>query len=93
MDDTSRWWPDPMGQMFWPAQIDRAVDLASFARAFALLGYHDHSDETLETSVEKIGLFADPSGTPTHAARQLPNGRWTSKLAVQADIEHELRTE
>jgi hypothetical protein len=27
---------------------------------------------------------------PKHAARQLPNGRWTSKLGVSEDIEHAL---
>jgi hypothetical protein len=29
-------------------------------------------------------------GEPTHAARQLPNGKWTSKLGRWQDIEHEL---
>ena len=27
---------------------------------------------------------------PTHAARQFPGGRWTSKLGPAEDIEHEL---
>jgi hypothetical protein len=27
---------------------------------------------------------------PTHAARQLPSGRWTSKLVLREDIEHDL---
>jgi len=27
---------------------------------------------------------------PTHAARQLENGRWTSKLGELEDIEHDL---
>jgi hypothetical protein len=27
---------------------------------------------------------------PTHAARQLPNGRWSSKLGKLEDIEHAL---
>ena len=30
-------------------------------------------------------------GIPTHAARQLRSGRWTSKLGQAEDIEHELR--
>jgi hypothetical protein len=36
-------------------------------------------------------LFADAAGIPTHAARQLTSGAWTSKLGNAADIEHELR--
>ena len=35
-------------------------------------------------------MFADDQGTPLHAARQLPNGRWTSKLGELEDIEHVL---
>ncbi|MCI0637958.1 MAG: hypothetical protein L0Y72_23715 [Gemmataceae bacterium] len=27
---------------------------------------------------------------PTHAARQLPTGRWSSKLGPSEDIEHDL---
>lgn len=30
-------------------------------------------------------------GIPSHAARQLPNGRWTSKCGQAEDIEHDLR--
>jgi hypothetical protein len=33
----------------------------------------------------------DAQGSPTHAARQLDNGRWTSKLGELEDIEHSLR--
>ncbi len=29
-------------------------------------------------------------GVPEHAARQLANGRWTSKLGRAEDIEHQL---
>jgi hypothetical protein len=41
--------------------------------------------------MEKIAIFADATGSPTHAARQLTSGRWTSKLGEAEDIEHELR--
>jgi hypothetical protein len=41
--------------------------------------------------MEKVALFADPAGIPTHAARQLASGQWTSKLGQAEDIEHELR--
>jgi hypothetical protein len=44
----------------------------------------------LEVGFEKIALYATPDGEPTHAARQLLNGKWTSKLGRWQDIEHEL---
>jgi hypothetical protein len=58
--------------------------------AFALLGYEPCDAVEKESGFEKIAVFADPTGIPTHAARQLPNGRWTSKLGAAEDIEHEL---
>jgi len=30
----------------------------------------------------------EPDGEPTHVARQLPSGRWTSKMGFLEDIEH-----
>jgi hypothetical protein len=38
-----------------------------------------------------VALFVATTGCPTHAARQLASGRWTSKLGKAEDIEHELR--
>jgi hypothetical protein len=46
-------------------------------------------DERLEAGYEKVALFA-LLGKPKHAARQLPGGRWTSKLGEWEDIEHAL---
>lgn len=40
--------------------------------------------------MRKLAIFVNDQGTPTHAARQLPDGWWTSKLGRQIDIEHEL---
>jgi hypothetical protein len=45
----------------------------------------------LEPGSEKIAVFANAKGVPTHAARQLASGFWTSKLGVSEDIEHRLR--
>lgn len=63
--------------------------LDAFAAAFATLGYAPCSDERPEHGFEKIALFA-AAGLPTHAARQLPGGRWTSKLGLREDVEHDL---
>jgi hypothetical protein len=45
----------------------------------------------LEPGFEKIAIFAKQSGNkrvPTHAARQLDSGEWTSKLGACEDISH-----
>lgn len=39
---------------------------------------------------QKVAFFVGANGVPTHAARQLPSGLWTSKLGEWEDIEHTL---
>ena len=46
------------------------------------------SDSSLEAGYEKIAIYVK-DGIPTHAARQLGDGRWTSKLGKYEDIEHD----
>src|SRR5262245_254612 len=90
-EDTSRkWWPDKMGVGYWPQGVPREATLATFIKAFAALGYEECEDGSLEPEFTKIAIFTKPAGTPAHAARQLPNGRWTSKLGSEVDIEHDL---
>jgi len=51
-------------------------------------GYDECTDDSLEEGVEKVALYG--SGLLyTHAARQLPDGRWTSKLGKAEDIGHD----
>jgi hypothetical protein len=85
------WWPfgDP-AKTDWPANAPRNETIDAFRQAFATLGHDECPSADLELGMEKIALFADAAGIPTHAARQLPTGRWTSKLGVLVDIEHEL---
>ncbi|MCI0685152.1 MAG: hypothetical protein L0Y71_23895 [Gemmataceae bacterium] len=88
--DVSRWWwPDLFRQRYWPANARREETLIAFQEAFGSVGFGVCVNENLETGFEKIALFADDHG-PQHAARQLPNGRWTSKLGEREDIEHDL---
>jgi hypothetical protein len=89
---TAWWWPLTDAQrFFWPAGVPREITLDAFLSAFQSIGYVVCPDESVEPGFDKIALFADAEGTPTHAARQLPAGRWTSKLGQADDIEHELR--
>ena len=61
--------------------IDSVIEL------FRGVGYEPCNDGSLETGNEKIAIYAMNS-EPTHAARQLPNGQWTSKLGQYEDIVH-----
>ena len=92
--DTAQWWwpdADPDDAVFWPAAVRAEETLDAFVAAFVSLGYTICEGEAPEKGYEKIALFADAAGRPTHAARQLPGGRWTSKLGRAEDIEHGLR--
>lgn len=85
------WWPGRDARKeYWPPGVARERTLDAFVAAFASLGYTVCDGERPEAGYEKIALFADADGRPTHAARQLPGGRWTSKLGIAEDIEHGL---
>jgi hypothetical protein len=90
-DTTDWWWPGANPDLeYWPPGIPRAVSLAAFEAVFATLGYVVCAAADLEPGIEKITLYANAVGKPTHGARQLTNGRWTSKLGKREDIEHAL---
>jgi hypothetical protein len=83
------WWPDQDGEDVWPAGVERVASVSAFRDAFAVLGYMVCDDDRFEPGYERIALFA-LRGVPKHAARQLLDGRWTSKLGRREDIEHAL---
>jgi hypothetical protein len=88
--DTGRWWePDPLLLYFWPPQIPRRYDIDAYAAAYGVLGFQICDDAVCEPGFEKLAIFVGADGRPTHAARQLANGSWTSKLGPSEDIEHE----
>lgn len=89
-DSQRWWWPDPMEQSYWPSSIPRVTTVEAFVQAFSLLGYSHRTDATPEAGRRKIAIFVDDRGTPTHAARLLDTGRWTSKLGRQVDVVHDL---
>jgi hypothetical protein len=91
-DTAHWWWPDVDPEddaVFWPPGVALEERPAAFVAAFATLGHAPCSGEEAELAFEKVALFARDS-VPTHAARQLPDGRWTSKLGRREDIEHDL---
>ena len=89
-EDDRWWWPKEYG--FWPRHAPREETIDAFALAFEILGYRECRDGSLEVGYEKIALYATKYGNtlkPTHASRQLSDGRWTSKLGRAEDIVHE----
>ena len=87
-DSSQWWWPGPREDDYWPATVPRQETLKSFRAVFQEMGYVECASRELETGFEKIAIFVDSDGSPTHAARQLESGWWTSKLGDYKDIEH-----
>lgn len=85
----SWWWPDRQGQYYWPEDLARDETLASFQELFEGRGYEICVSPDVEQGYDKIAIYTDPAGRPTHAARQLPDGNWTSKLGSLEDISHQ----
>lgn len=84
-EDAYWWWPGK----FWPKDVPSKVTRVAFIKAFGEKGYQLCDGPDLEDGFEKVCLY-EKLGRPTHAARQLPDGTWTSKLGQSHDISHEL---
>ncbi len=86
------WWPDPLETAFWPADVQRVETLEAFIEAFKTLSFTICDSPEYEEGYEKIAIYASANGKPTHAARQLSNGCWSSKLGRSYDIDHEINS-
>jgi hypothetical protein len=83
------WWEaSPDG--YWPEGIRNDGSVEAAIELFQSLGFtRTHlGDVGLEEGVVKVAIYGDAAGY-THAARQLPSGRWTSKIGKLQDIEHD----
>jgi len=82
------WWPDE--DAYWPEGVPlRSETVEAFVQAFAAIGYQPCDRATSIPGTEKVALYAR-GGRVTHAARQLANGKWSSKLGADVDLEHAL---
>lgn len=89
--DDSWWWPDALASYaHWPSGVVKEETMAAFVDAYGLKGYErcPHNSRVSEDGFEKVAIFSDKDGVPTHAARQLADGTWTSKLGESEDIQH-----
>ncbi len=99
-DDDSKWWwavdtAMAGNDVFWFNNIPNQATLENFILAFGTLGYQPCENSELEKGFEKVAIYVStkdkldsPKGSPTHMARQLLNGKWTSKLGHDVDISH-----
>ena len=83
------WWPDDP-PAHWPGGLEKQTTLECFVLAYQTEGYMrcEAQSRDLEAGIEKVAIYVDDDGEPTHAARQLADGSWTSKLGDWEDIEH-----
>lgn len=87
-DNSKRWDPDPIYKSaYWPAGVPREQTINAFVEVFTRLGYKETNVETLEAGYEKVAIYARLN-IPQHVARQLDNGKWTSKIGDLEDITH-----
>lgn len=84
----NNWWPSPY--TVWPKDAPQSETVTAFVNAFETLGYTECKDGTFESGFEKIAIFSKGEDEPTHAARQIDETVWTSKLGNGHDINHEL---
>lgn len=85
------WWPtsSPLPGVYWPHGVTRERTLDAFVLAYGTLGYSScGKNGSFQKGYEKIAIYVGPDGKPTHAARQLADGVWTSKLGRYRDIHH-----
>lgn len=103
-DTSRFWWPggdpglfleeDGKPCNYWPARLtepDPASNLGHFLDLFAEHGFQPCQDGNLQKGVEKLVLYTQSYRDIElfqHVARQLPTGRWTSKLGRLIVIEH-----
>lgn len=85
------YWP-PLGKEleedeYWPEGIEDDTRIETFIKAMETENFSICTNDNVEPNITKIALYAK-NGQCTHAARQLSNGLWTSKLGYYHDIQH-----
>jgi hypothetical protein len=79
------WWPnDP--DAYWPPSVPNELTVDAVVAALGTVGYVLCADGAHEPGFEKAAVYAR-NGVPTHAARQLADGR-SSKLGRDYTVSH-----
>lgn len=97
--DLARWWEPilpnlipliapPGVTIYWPPGLNLGRTITDYEAAFRTEQYVTCTDAQRVVGVEKIALY-ELGGNTSHTARQLSDGRWTSKLGTEIDIVHD----
>ncbi|WP_339828463.1 hypothetical protein [uncultured Parvibaculum sp.] len=86
-DNRRFWWPT--SRAFWPMDARGKTTMEAFEDWFEADGWEETTSASVERGYKKVALYA-LAGQPTHAARLLSSGRWTSKLGRNIDLSHDL---
>lgn len=75
----------------WPEGLLEDDTLAAYVELFIREGYifDGTYNYELELGYEKVAVYGTVDKVE-HVSRQLPNGKWTSKLGTENDVEHNL---
>lgn len=92
VDDYKKyWWPI---KHFWPKELNIQTEcVEAFIECFEWLGYEKCGlNEKFEKGFQKVAIYVDVIGIPSHVAKQFPGdaGWWRSKLSDKEDIKHTL---
>ncbi len=82
------WDPEETCGAYWPPGVPKQHTVAAWIAALRTQVFTTCEDGHREDGFEKVAVFANSDGEPTHAARQIRDGRWTSKLGDGHDIVH-----
>ncbi len=88
-----RWWSDAESEdegYYWP--IDRVESrigqVEELEAALAHEGFVKCDSTRVEPGYEKVAIYVKDDNRWEHAARQLNDGRWSTKDGVNADFSH-----
>lgn len=91
--DTRRRWDDENEDLYWPVNaILRDGTFASLIEALQTLEFEACASGEYEDGFEKVAIYGS-EGKWRHAAKQLPDGRWSSKCGKLDDIAHRYLTD
>ena len=86
----TRYDPEPRcAGYYWLPGIEREWSLKAIRKIIERHDYLQCAEPNLEEGYEKVVFYVDEAGVPQHFARQLPTGKWTSKMGDLNDIEHD----
>ena len=91
LHDTKQWWwPRPRYGCYWPPGVPRDNTRETVIMIFEIHGYAKCESDEPERGYEKVAIYEHSETGVEHAARQLRDGGWTSKIGEWEDISHKM---